>query len=92
MATPQQRPDPNRGIETSRRPAEIREMQRREVRTSGNSAGWFAWWWVWLVVILCAIWFAGWGWGGYGGWWRGNRGGGYGYSAGTSGQAVAHPK
>lgn len=49
-------------------------MRGRELRSRGPGAGWFAWWWIWLVVILCAVWFAGWGWGGYGGWWWGNRG------------------
>jgi hypothetical protein len=44
-------------------------------RRAGGS-GW-AWWWVWFLVLFCAfIWFAGWGWGNYGGWWWGTRGNG----------------
>lgn len=76
MASPQQVPGPSRPTrrDESRRPAEIREIRAREVRSRGPGAGWLAWWWVWLAVILCAVWFAGWGWGGYGGWWWGNRG------------------
>lgn len=79
MASPQQMPDPNRptNMDASRRPADVHEMQTRDVRIRRDGVGWFAWWWVWLMVILCAIWFAGWGWGGYGGWWWGNRGSAY---------------
>lgn len=44
---------------------------RRPVHTTG--ASWFGWWWIWVVIIITAFWFAGWGWGGYGGWWWGGR-------------------
>lgn len=91
MASPQQRPDPNweRRAEPNRRGADLREVDRRELRSRGSGAAWFAWWWIWLAVILCAVWFAGWGWGGYGGWWWGNRGAAYSaYPAGTAAGAA----
>lgn len=67
MASPQQRPDPER------RPADYQQLEDRGRRRRA-SRGWLAWWWVWLVIIIGAIWFAGWGWGGYGGWWWGSGG------------------
>lgn len=70
MASPQRHdPSYNRGPEYDP------ELQRRDLPARRAGAGWFAWWWIWLLIILCAIWFAGWGWGDYGGWWFGNRGG-----------------
>lgn len=38
------------------------------------AGGGLGFWWLWLVLIIAIIWFAGWGWGGYGGWWWGRRG------------------
>lgn len=32
--------------------------------------GW-RWWWIWPAVLAVALWWAGWGWGGTGGWWWG---------------------
>lgn len=37
-----------------------------------SRSGW-RWWWVWPVIIALAIWWAGWGWGGTGGWWWGRQ-------------------
>jgi hypothetical protein len=66
MALPQRR-DPNE----ERR---IQEQERRRIETDpGVTGGGFGWWWLWLLIIIAIIWFAGWGWGGYGGWWWGRR-------------------
>jgi hypothetical protein len=35
------------------------------------SRGGWRWWWIWPVVIALVLWWAGWGWGGTGGWWFG---------------------
>lgn len=35
------------------------------------SRGGWRWWWIWPVIIALAVWWAGWGWGGTGGWWWG---------------------
>lgn len=68
MASPQQRPDPDR----NRRDYEDLQRARMEGRPA-TGAG-FAWWWLfWIIVIALAIWWAGWGWGGSGGWWWGGR-------------------
>ncbi|HEX8710691.1 MAG TPA: hypothetical protein VF730_02375 [Terracidiphilus sp.] len=71
MASPQQRPDPD---ESRREYREYEDLQRaRMERRSAAGAG-FAWWWVfWVVIIGLAIWWAGWGWGGTGGWWWSGR-------------------
>jgi hypothetical protein len=86
MAVPQrQEPEPRRDYGTL--PPE------RPVRST--SVG-FAWWWVlWLIIIGLFIWWAGWGWGGTGGWWRGTREGyagngaaGAAYAPGAAGTAA----
>lgn len=53
-----------------------RRRLENERRLEGSSAAWFGWWWLWIVIIILFFgWFAGWGWGSYGGWWGwGNRG------------------
>lgn len=52
--------------------------QRREIEDLEPRPGWhrrgggLAWWWVWILLIgIAFFWFAGWGWGPYGGWWWG---------------------
>lgn len=66
MALPQRR-DPN---EEQR----MQDLERRRIETERPAtAGGFGWWWLWLLIIIAIIWFAGWGWGGYGGWWWGRR-------------------
>ena len=57
-----------------------RDQQRFEnlepLRSDGYRAtdGRWGWLWVWFIILICAfIWFAGWGWGSYGGWWWGTR-------------------
>lgn len=44
--------------------------QRKVERVSRS--GW-RWWWIWPVIIALAVWWAGWGWGGTGGWWWGRQ-------------------
>ena len=62
MATPQRQfPNERRTDAVENRPAE------EPVRRGGRS-----WFWIWIVLFIAAIiWFAGWGFGGYGGWWWG---------------------
>ena len=64
MATPQ-RPYPD---EASKRPERVPDRPADEpARRAGRS-----WFWIWIVLFIAAIiWFAGWGFGGYGGWWWG---------------------
>lgn len=52
--------------------------QRCEIEDLEPRPGWYrrggglAWWWVWILLIgIAYFWFAGWGWGPYGGWWWG---------------------
>jgi len=55
--------DPNR-------PLGDRDRVEREV---GARVG-YGWIWIWIaIIIILVIWFGGFGWGGYGGWWWGNR-------------------
>lgn len=51
------------------------EIENRPIQLRTARAG-FPWMWVWVVLIIAAFWFAGWGFGGYGGWWWGGRHGG----------------
>lgn len=68
MASPQQRPDPDR----NRRDYE--DLQRARMQRRATAGAGFAWWWFfWIIIIALAIWWAGWGWGGSGGWWWGGR-------------------
>jgi len=50
----------------------LQEIQRRQVAAQ-NAGSFLGWWWIWLLVFIGIFWFAGWGWGGYGGWWWGPR-------------------
>lgn len=68
MATPRGN-DPN-----SQKERDLREMENRragyEAVEYRRRRGWIAWGWIWLLILICCfLWFAGWGWGGYGGWW-----------------------
>jgi hypothetical protein len=55
--------DPNK-------PLGDRDRVEREV---GARVG-YGWIWIWIaIIIILVIWFGGFGWGGYGGWWWGNR-------------------
>lgn len=65
MATPQ-RQFPN---EPPRR--EPKRVERRTATPPARSGG-RSLFWIWIVLFIAAIiWFAGWGFGGYGGWWWG---------------------
>lgn len=56
-------PDPNK-------PLGDRDRVEREV---GARVG-YGWIWIWIaIIIILVIWFGGFGWGGYGGWWWGDR-------------------
>lgn len=66
MALPQKR-DP----EEWRREEERRRNAAERRIAPESSSGWWGWWWLWILIIIAIIWFGGWGWGGYGGWWRG---------------------
>lgn len=71
MATPDNR-DPNQRNDD----AELRDIEKVDVRRGwyGRSSGGgrWVWLWIWVLIILVAFfWYAGWGWGGYGGWWGG---------------------
>jgi hypothetical protein len=55
--------DPNK-------PLGDRDKVEREV----NARVGYGWIWIWIaIIIILVIWFGGFGWGGYGGWWWGNR-------------------
>jgi hypothetical protein len=45
-----------------------------------------SWWWLWIVVVCLVIWWAVWGWGESGGWWRSSI-----YREGTNGGRVSEP-
>lgn len=52
------------------KPLGDRDRVEREVG-AGVRYGWI---WIWIaIIIILVIWFGGFGWGGYGGWWWGNR-------------------
>lgn len=62
--------DPNqRRYNLERR--EMKDLQRRG--WYGRGGGWVGWWIVAIVILVAFFWYAGWGWGGYGGWWSGSR-------------------
>lgn len=42
-----------------------------EQKVERATRGGWRWWWIWPVIIALAVWWAGWGWGGTGGWWWG---------------------
>ena len=81
MATPYDPNDPNRRepydpndpnqkrYNVERR--EIKDLQRRG--WYGRGGGWVGWWIVVIIILVAFFWYAGWGWGGYGGWWSGSR-------------------
>ncbi len=54
---------------------EMEELRRRQInQRPGIGSGWRSWWIVPVVIFFIGLlWFAGWGWGSYGGWWWGNR-------------------
>ncbi len=64
MALPERR-DPDERRTEIQRDWENRRVEEREAA----AGGWFAWWWLWMLILVAIVWFAGWGWGGYGGWW-----------------------
>lgn len=70
MATPDNR-DPNQRKED----AELRDIEKIDVRRGwyGRGGGGWVWLWIWVIIIVVAFfWYAGWGWGAYGGWWGWN--------------------
>lgn len=57
---------------SSQPPTHLNDLgDQREVERVSRS-GW-RWWWVWPLIIALAVWWAGWGWGGTGGWWWGRQ-------------------
>lgn len=47
---------------------------RNKVEREVNARVGYGWIWIWIaIIIILVIWFGGFGWGGYGGWWWGNR-------------------
>jgi hypothetical protein len=50
--------------------ADISELGEQEEVERDTRGGW-RWWWVWPIIFALVFWWAGWGWGGTGGWWWG---------------------
>ena len=57
-------PNPNRP------PTHVDDLGDQRIVEKSTRGGW-RWWWIWPVVVALCIWWAGWGWGGTGGWWFG---------------------
>ncbi|HTU33170.1 MAG TPA: hypothetical protein VMF66_05145 [Candidatus Acidoferrum sp.] len=82
MATPNNR-DPNQ----KQRDADLRDIEKVDVRRGwyGRGGSRLTWLWIWVIIIVVAFfWYAGWGWGGFGGWW-----GGRAHAVVTTGSGVA---
>lgn len=48
----------------------VNDLGEQEAVERATRGGW-RWWWIWPVIIALCLWWAGWGWGGTGGWWFG---------------------
>ncbi|MGH9736053.1 MAG: hypothetical protein ACRD8A_15855 [Candidatus Acidiferrales bacterium] len=67
MATPD-----NRNPNQRKQDADLRDIEKIDVRRGwyGRGGGGWVWLWIWVIIIVVAFfWYAGWGWGAYGGWW-----------------------
>lgn len=51
-------------------PPHVNDLGDQQIVERSSRGGW-RWWFIWPVVFALAIWWAGWGWGGTGGWWFG---------------------
>ena len=63
MALPERR-------DVNQPPTHVNDLGDQKVVEQVSRGGW-RWWWVWPVIVALVIWWAGWGWGGTGGWWFG---------------------